>query len=226
MKELLIFHASSEYLEDVKSLQRYIQSELNVRDIIFTSDEERSGVRYRASADWPTLGKKLRKDLAKVKNALPSLSSEAVKNYDSTGLVKVDGIELVAGDLIVSRYIDLPPNGTFGTDTDNDVVVLLDIQVHPELVGEWLSRELVNRVQKLRKKANLQATDDIEVYYVFEEGSGEQLKEALVSQHDFISRTIRNVPQEGSLRPASQTVIIEEEQEIADTKFTLTLASR
>ncbi|KZT42443.1 hypothetical protein SISSUDRAFT_980077 [Sistotremastrum suecicum HHB10207 ss-3] len=226
LKELLIFHADSEYLEDVQSLQRYLQSELNVRDIVFTSDEERSGVRYRASADWPTLGKKLRKDLGKVKNALPGLSSEEVKNYVSTGTVKVDGIELVAGDLIVSRYIDLSSSGTFGTDTDNDVVVLLDIQVHPELVGEWLSRELVNRVQKLRKKANLQATDDVDVYYVFEEGSGEQLKEALVSQNDFISRTIRNVPQEGSLRPAGGNVIIEEEQEIADTKFLLTLVGR
>ncbi|KZS93950.1 hypothetical protein SISNIDRAFT_474059 [Sistotremastrum niveocremeum HHB9708] len=226
LKELLIFHADSEYLEDVQSLQRYLQSELNVRDIVFTSDEERSGVRYRASADWPTLGKKLRKDLGKVKNALPGLSSEEVKNYVSTGTVKVDGIELVAGDLIVSRYIDLSSSGTFGTDTDNDVVVLLDIQVHPELVGEWLSRELVNRVQKLRKKANLQATDDVDVYYVFEEGSGEQLKEALVSQNDFISRTIRNVPQEGSSRPAGGNVIIEEEQEIADTKFLLTLVGR
>ena len=41
------------------------QSELNVRDVLFTLDETLSGVRYKAVADWSILGKKLRKDLTK-----------------------------------------------------------------------------------------------------------------------------------------------------------------
>ena len=68
-------------MADVKLLQRYLESELNVRDIVFTSDEKRAGVQYRAVADWAVLGRKLRKDLARVKNGLPSVSSEAVKAY-------------------------------------------------------------------------------------------------------------------------------------------------
>lgn len=225
LKELLIFHPESEYIADIRPLQRYIESELNVRDIIFSSDENLSGVRYRAVADWAVLGKKLRKDLGRVKNALPSVSSNAVKAYVETGKIAVDGIELIAGDLTVQRYLELPSNAEeqYATHTDNDVVVRLDIQIHPELQGEWLARELTNRVQKLRKKAGLQATDDVDVYYKFEEGAGAELI-AAIGQHDgIIRKTVGSVPVDIKDKKAGGTELISEEQEVADVKFMLYL---
>ena len=65
-------------------------------------------MRYKAVADWAVLGRKLRKDLARVKNALPKVTSDEVKAYVQTGKLVVDGIELVEGDLTVQRYIELP----------------------------------------------------------------------------------------------------------------------
>lgn len=224
LKELLVFHAEPEWLEDAKSLQRYIQSELNVQEIIFTSDEALSGVRYKAVADWGVLGKKLRKDLGKVKNGLPALHSDDVKLYVETGKLSVAGIELVEGDLTVLRYIDLP-TGTqsqYATHTDNDVVVRLDIQAYPELTAEWLVREMINRVQKLRKKAGLQATDDVEVYYHFKEGDGTELLEAMKSHSEVLEKAVRNIPVDFKEKKGG-TVVIEEEQEISDVKFLLSL---
>ncbi len=219
-----MFHPEKEYLDDVRSLQRYIQSELNVRDVIVTSEETTAGVRYRAVADWAVLGRKLRNNLGKVKNALPSLSSDDVRSYTQTGRVTVAGIELVVGDLVVQRYIELPEGeGLYATQTDNDVVVRLDIQAHPELAGEWLARELISRVQKLRKKAGLQATDDVEVYYRFEEGAGTELRSAMREHAEVIERTVRSVPADVSQCRAGSNVIIEEEQEVAETKFLLSL---
>jgi isoleucyl-tRNA synthetase len=224
LKELLAFHPQKEYLEDVRSLQRYIQSELNVRDIIVTSEETTAGVRYRAVADWAVLGRKLRSNLGKVKSALPDLSSEEVRSYMQTGRVTVAGIELVEGDLVVQRYIELPEGeGSYATHTDNDVVMRLDIQVHPELAREWLARELISRVQKLRKKAGLQATDDVEVYYKFEEGVGAELCDVMREHAEVIERTVRSVPADVSERRAGASVIIEEEQEVSETKFLLSL---
>jgi len=224
LKELLVFHHEKEYLDDVRSLQRYIQSELNVRDVVVTSEEITAGVRYRAVADWAVLGRKLRSNLGKVKNALPGLSSDEVRSYTQTGRLTVAGIELVEGDLVVQRYIELPEGeGSYATQTDNDVVVRLDIQVHPELAGEWLARELISRVQKLRKKAGLQATDDVEVYYRFEEGAGAELRNAMGEHAEVIERTVRSVPADVSERRAASNVIIEEEQEVAETKFLLSL---
>ncbi|CAL1707664.1 unnamed protein product [Somion occarium] len=226
LRELLVYHKDEEWLEDAKSLQRYIQSELNVRDIIFTSDEQLAGVRYRAVADWGVLGRKLRKDLARVKNALPNLSSDEVKNYIETGKITVDGIPLVEGDLTVQRYIELPESheGQYATHTDNDVVVRLDIQVHQELMGEWITRELIQRVQKLRKKAGLQATDDVLVLHEFESGDGEELLFAIEEHKETIRRSLRTVPVDASQKEGHQIVIIEEEVEVAETRFMLSLA--
>ena len=225
LKELVVFHPEEQFHEDVRQFSRYIQSELNVRDVVFTSDEASAGVKYRAVADWAVLGRKLRANLGKVKNALPSLTSEEVKAYVSTGKVSVAGIELVKGDLTVQRYIELPSDGSgqFATHTDADVVVRLDIQEHADLKSEWLARELVNRVQKLRKKAGLQATDDVRVFYAFEAGEGEDLRTAMKEYSEMLARTVRNVPEDVSGRAAGASILIEEEQEIAETKFNLSL---
>jgi len=227
LKELLVFHPDNQYLEDVKPLQRYIKSELNVRDVVFSSDETLSGVRYRAVADWAVLGRKLRKDLGRVKSALPGVTSDDVRSYISTGKISVDGIQLVVGDLAVQRYLELPSSaeGQYATHTDNDVVVRLDIQVHPDLEAEWLARELTNRVQKLRKKAGLQATDDVHVFYHFEEGSGVELLAALKQNTDIIQKTVGSLPADVKKRKPDSMLLIEEEQEIADVKFVLYLVA-
>ncbi|TFY65942.1 hypothetical protein EVG20_g5142 [Dentipellis fragilis] len=225
LKELLVFHANKEYLDDVRSLERYIMSELNVRDVVFTSDEQQSGVRYRAVADWAVLGRKLRGNLKIVKEALPKLSSDEVKSYTESGHITVAGIELVAGDLTVQRYIELPP-GTeqqYATHTDNDAVVRLDVQIHPELASEYLAREFINRVQKLRKKAGLQATDDVFIFHSFEEGSGEELLEAVSTHAEVIAKTVGTAPVDASKRKEGGELLIEEEQEVLEVKFVLSL---
>ena len=226
LRELLVFHPEEQYLADVKPLQRYIESELNVRDVVFSSDETLSGVRYRVAADWAVLGRKLRKDLGRVRNALPKVSSDEVKGYISSGKITVDGIELVDGDLAVQWYLEVPPSseGQFATNTDNDVVIRLDIQIHAHLQGEWLARELTNRVQKLRKKAGLQATDDVDVFYRFEEGSGADLITAIQGNTEIIKKTVGSLPADVKEKREGAVVIIEEEQEIDDTKFMIYLA--
>jgi len=225
LKELLVFHPDVQYLADVRLLQPYIQSELNVRDVVFSSDETLSGVKYRAVADWPTLGKKLRKDLGRVKNALPNVTSDAVKQYLSDNKIVIDGIQLEKGDLTVQRYLELPlsAEGQFATNSDSDVVVRLDIQIHPDLESEGLARELVSRVQKLRKKAGLQATDDVHVFYRFEAHTGADIQAALEKHKDLIRRTVGGLPVDIQGRKANSELIIEEEQEITDVKFMLYL---
>ena len=171
------------------------------------------------------LGRKLRKDLVRVKNALPGVSSENIKAYINTGTILIDGIELVEGDLTVQRHLELPASaeGQYATHTDNDVVVRLDIQVHPDLQSEWLVREFTNRVQRLRKKAGLQATDDVKIFYRFEEGSGEELISALSQNAAIIHKTLGSLPTNLKERKQGAQLLIEEEQEVADVKFELYL---
>jgi len=102
-------------------------------------------------------------------------------------------------------------------------VVRLDIKVHSELMGEWFARELMNRIQKLRKKAALQATDDVDVFYRFDEGSGTEGMATMKGYSDIIQKTCRNVPVDARERKAGKELLIEEEQEVNDVKFMLSL---
>jgi isoleucyl-tRNA synthetase len=121
LKTLVIIHPNQEYLDDVKSLETYILDELNVRELVLSSDEDKYNVQYSVSADFSVLGKKLKKDAIKVKKALPALTSKEVKDFRSSGKIVVDGIPLEKEDLLVKRGLrehEASKNQEFNTDDD------------------------------------------------------------------------------------------------------------
>lgn len=219
LKTLVILHNDPQYLQDVQELKGYIHEELNVRDIIITSEEQNYGVEYRAVADWPTLGKKLKKDVKKVKDALPKVSTEDVRKYLQTGTIEVAGIQLVEGDLNVVRGLpeDAAEHGQ-ESRSYQDVLIILDTKIYPELKTEGLARELVNRIQKLRKKCGLAATDDVLVQYDLVKDTINF--EDVVKEHSaMLTKTCRSdiVKFDGQKTDA----IADEEQTINDTAFKL-----
>ena len=139
LRSLLVYHPDAEYLADVRTLTQYILEELNVRDVDLTDDEARCGVRWRLTAEWPVIGRKLRGAVGAVKAALPQVSSDDVKAFLRTGEITVAGQSLVREDLGAVRYVELPPptsDQLWASKTDGDVVVLLDLRVTPEFVQE------------------------------------------------------------------------------------------
>ncbi|CAI8495539.1 unnamed protein product [Hanseniaspora opuntiae] len=219
LKSLVILHDDPSYLKDVDSLKTYIQEELNVRDIIITSDEDKYKVEYKAFADWPTLGKKLKKDMKKVKEGLPKLTSDEVKSYKATGEVEVSGIKLVAGDLTVTRGLPASElNDGQDSRTFQDVLVIMDVNVYEELKTEGLAREIINRIQKLRKKVGLEATDDVVVQYSILEDN--MNFDNVVSEHySMITKTVRSELEK--LDESRENAIADEDQTINDTIFKL-----
>jgi len=224
LRELTVFHSDAQYLDDVRSLSSYIEEELNVRDLVLSSDEVKCGVCFKLLADWPTLGRKLRKDMGKVKKGLDQVTSAQAKEYMMTNQITIEGIPLGEGDLRAMRYVDekaLPPHTL--SDSDGSVVVLLDGQVRPELQAEGMARDVINRIQRLRKKAGLQPTDEIDSYYRFTGEMNAALDEVMKTQTDVFTRNIRRVPRPSSDMPSEAAVVCEEEQEVNDIKFVLTL---
>lgn len=219
LKSLVILHSDKDYLKDIEELKDYIIEELNVHEVIITSDEAKYEVQYKAVADWPVLGKKLKKDAKKVKDALPSISSDEVQNYLKTGTLQVAGIDLVKGDLNVVRGLpeSLAQDG-LETRTDQDVLIILDTKIYAQLKTEGLARELINRIQKLRKKCGLEATDDVLVQYEIIKDTIDF--ESIVDQHrETLTKTCRSdvVASDG----AREGAIADEEQSINDTIFNL-----
>ena len=233
LKTLVVIHPDEAYLSDVRTLESYICEELNIHELIFSSNEDKYNVQYSVTADWPTLGKKLKKEAQKVKKALPDLTSDEVRQFVQNKTITVAGIKLYEEDLIVKRGLaEDETNNFYETNTDNDVLTLLDTTLDPSLKHEGIAREVVNRVQQLRKKAKLVPTDDVKMEYkvlsdpesigieqVFE-GHGKTFEKALRRPLD--KHVVAEF--EGKI-PAGDVdvVLVEEEQEVQKARFLLRL---
>ena len=106
LREIVVVHKDQQYLDDIKDFEHYIMEELRVRNVSLSTDEDGHGVVYKVKADWPVLGKKLRKDMGKVKNGLAAVSSAEVKKYIETKSIVVGGITLGEEDLQVRLSIE------------------------------------------------------------------------------------------------------------------------
>lgn len=208
LKELVIFHHDQEYLDDVRSLESYIAAELNVVNIVYTSDESAVGIKYRATADWPSLGKKLRKDIGKVRSHLPKMSTDECKAFVAEGKIVVNGVELVAGDLVVTRFAEVPTGEVkYDTASDNDVIILLDIRRHPELENMSLLRSLTSRVNKLRKEAGLKPSDKVDIFYEYDAGEEDAIRPAISGNEEYLNKQIGGVPVELSQKGEDKEVL-------------------
>jgi isoleucyl-tRNA synthetase len=233
LKTLVIIHRDQQYLDDVNSLASYISEEMNIRDLVLTSDEDKYNVQYSVNADWPVLGKKLKKDMARVKKALPNLTTDQVKGYLVDKKILVDGIPLEEGDLVVKRGIKEDKSSqNLEINTDDDVLTILDVEIYPGLAHEGIAREIINRVQRLRKKAGLQPTDDVKVEYkVLSDPEEIGIEKVFQTQAAAFEKALRRpmdkhiVTQVAGEVPAEKEdgVIAEEEQEVQKATFLLRL---
>ncbi|KAF6012219.1 isoleucine--tRNA ligase [Brettanomyces bruxellensis] len=223
LKTMVVLHSDPQFLSDIESLKKYIISELNVRELIITSDEDKYGVEYRAVADWPVLGKKLKRDVKKVKNALPGLTSQSVKDYLKEGKINVAGIDLVEGDLHVLRGLpETAVSGGHEARSQGDILVILDTNLYPELQAEGIARELVNRIQKLRKKAGLKQTDDVLIQYNLKKDTLD-LEDAIEKHSDMLLKCSGHPLRKYDEVADASKIIAEEDAQINDTTIALRL---
>lgn len=225
----LVVVADKELLSDVESLQSYIKEELNVRNLVLSSDESRYNIQLQARVDWATLGKKLKKNVQIVRRALPGLSQEQLRRFQREGEITVEGIELGDADLSIVRALgaDAPkasssfrPTGEshdgapkYEAAFSDDVVILLDMAPHPELLDEGLARDVVNRVQRMRKKACLDPAEDVVVQYgVVAKPDGIDLDRVIVDRQAFLEGALRGKMM--PLKDDSSLAILEEDHAI------------
>jgi len=233
LKTLIVIHPDDSYLADIRSLEDYIVEELNIHSLILSSDEEKYQVQYSVTADWPSLGKKLKKDAQKVRKALPNLTSDDVRRFVQAKTITVEGIQLREEDLIVRRGLkEDDTSKTLETNTDNDVLTILDTELYPELAREGIAREVINRVQQLRKRAKLVPTDDVKMEYkVLSDPEKIGLEEVFEGHGKAFEKALRRpldkhvVTEFGGEVPNGDVdvVIAEEEQEVQKATFLLRL---
>jgi isoleucyl-tRNA synthetase len=194
---------------------------MNVRSVIVTSQEDSYNVKYKIISDAKALGTKFKKDAARIKKAIENLSMDQIKQFLSSEEIQVEGFKLTSEELKVTRYFD-ESNKNFQANFTKEVLVLLDTELDQSLVDEGMAREIVNRVQRLRKKAGLNAIDKVEYHLKMNSDPNQQLEKVLSSQKDTLNKYLK---QDIEIYSVTGSVILEEEQEVGGSKFLLALVS-
>ncbi|XP_037626556.1 isoleucine--tRNA ligase, cytoplasmic [Sebastes umbrosus] len=223
LKEVVVIHQDPEALKDIQSLQKYILEELNVRQLTLSTDKDKYGIRLRAEPDHMVLGKRLKGAFKAITASIKELTSEQLEAFQKTGSIQVDGHELHEEDLRLMYTFDQSSGSAaqYEAHSDSQVLVLLDVSPDQSMVDEGVAREVINRIQKLRKKGHLVPSDEITVYYRCQP-EGEYLGSVIQAHTDFILATTK-APMLPFPVPKIASVIIEEKTQLKGSDLELTI---
>ena len=140
-----------------------VEEELNVKEVEFT-DDVRAFTSYSFKPQLRTVGPKYGKFLGKIKEALSSLDGNAAMDKINAGeplTFDFDGNEVVLEkeDLL----IDMAQVEGYVSESDNNITVVLDTKFSDELIEEGFVREIISKIQTMRKEADFQVMDKIVV---------------------------------------------------------------
>ena len=144
--------------------QQIIIDELNIKGLEFT-DEADSFIDYTFKPQLKTVGPKYGKLLGGIRKFLSEIDGKAaMKELKADGAIKFDvngnQVELAEDDLL----IDMAQTEGFETQSDGRTTVVLDKTLTPELIEEGFVRELISKIQTMRKEAGFEVMDRIKVY--------------------------------------------------------------
>ncbi len=143
--------------------QNIIKEELNVKEILFSSDVDEY-LSWSFKPQLKTCGPKFGKQLGELRAALPALDGgKAMAELVADGTLALD---LPSGRVVLERedlIIQTEQKDGFFAATDADLTVVLDICLTQELITEGFVREIISKVQTMRKEADFNVTDRIEI---------------------------------------------------------------
>ena len=194
-----------------------VLDELNVKTFKVADDAEKY-ISYKLKPQLKTLGPKYGKKLGVISAFLANCNAKEV-----VSAVKNGGSYTIAGEDITLLQEDLQifteSAGGFVAADDNGITVALNSQLTEELILEGIERELVSKIQNMRKEAGFEVTDRIEVYF---KASGKVLK--VLTAANFAGDVLAEKVTEGT--PDDNADGFTKEQSVNGEKVTLTLIKK
>jgi isoleucyl-tRNA synthetase len=183
LPRLLVVPHRPEQKESILSMVELIKEELNVKEVVFADRAEDLMVK-RAEPIFRKLGPKFGKQVNQIAGVIRNLDAEQVTTLERAGelAVNFEGREVK----ISSEDVKISAQGAEGllASIDGELPVALDTQLTDELIAEGYAREIVNRIQNMRKDAGFDVVDRIEIAF---DGS-ERLTRAIKTQENYIKQ--------------------------------------
>ncbi|UIZ24324.1 hypothetical protein KXD40_008443 [Peronospora effusa] len=224
VKKVIVVSSNQKVLDGLRRLETYLHDELNMRDLEFSTDEKEWCV-LKAEANSRALGRRLGKALSSVKKQIAQMTHDDVAAYVLNESVTIDGHDLTGDDLLVKREFKGDTN-IFEADVspEGNLMVIIDTREDEQLKMQGCAREVITRVQKLRKKAGLVVQDKIHVYFEEKGGENGPISTAIRSFLPMIASTLGTAPAPLSLQPAHSVPIVSEEAQFADSSIKVVVA--
>lgn len=174
LNKVLIPVLDKSFKAKVEKVKDLILSETNVKHIEYITDT--SGIiSKKIKPNFKALGPKVGKDMKQVAEALVSLSQQDISSFETEGQIEIPGTEyIIAVEDVEILAEDVPG---WQVASLGKLTVALDITITEELKQEGISRELINRIQNMRKDQGFEVTDKIKVQ---------------VKDHPYISEALKN----------------------------------
>jgi len=163
LQRLMIPVLSVQDRADLEAVKDIILAEINVKELELLDDA--SGVIVKsAKPNFKVLGPKYGKEMGKISGKVNQMTADDIQKLEKDGEIEVD-----LGDkkiILTKVEIDIIAKEITGWTIaqQDDVLVALDIDITPELKREGIARDLVNRIQNLRKDSGLKVNDRIDLY--------------------------------------------------------------
>ncbi len=168
---LTVVTRSESAVQAVNSHVALIADELNVKSISVEADESHL-VHLSAKANFKSLGPRFGPRTKDVATVISQLDHDAIVQLLDSGHITVVGEQFTLDDIVVTRQ----PRAGIVVGSEGDITVVLDGEITPELAREGLAREVINRVQGLRRDAGFDVADRVRVGYL---SVDESLREAI-----------------------------------------------
>lgn len=222
LPEMVVIHQDQTYLDDINSLLNYVLEEINIKKVELSSDKEKYGITLRVEPDHKILGARLKGDFKAVTQALKDLNNEQCEKFIADGFVELIGQRV---DISEARVIfQAQGNDQYEAHSDNDVLILLNVTPDQSMLDEGFAREIINRLQKLRKKAHLVPTDEVDVYFSVNKES--DILRIISSHRDLIESTVKAPLKSINELSPSKPLIIQETQDLKGSQLKLVITWR
>lgn len=164
LEKILIPSLNGDFEQKISKVADYILSETNVKHIQFITDTH-GIVKKKLKPNFKSLGKKVGKDMSIVKEALENMTQDDIQRLEVDGYINVFGTNNIQHAIDLNDDVEVFAEDIPGWQVTNigSLTVALDVTISEALKQEGISRELVNRIQNLRKELNFEVTDRIKV---------------------------------------------------------------
>ena len=160
LARLTIIHLEQSMLDEIARLENYIKSELNVKNVEYSQDENQF-INLFAKPNSPVLGKRFGKNFGSFRKAIEALDSHQLQLLQNNGILMLEGENFSLEDILIFR--EAKP-GTQAL-SNRFISIDMDCTLDAALISEGLAREVVNRIQKTRKDLGFNVTDRIHIEY-------------------------------------------------------------